>query len=105
MAYNSTVVPHKFKGKLPFQYGCDEVCIRQRVNSEHFQHIWCSTNVLKTFTSNANSLESPLSKTDFVCYKPNSFSNNNKQFIYGNNTAGHHLSLPTKLGTNVVSVM
>ena len=39
------------------------------------------------------------SKTDFICYKVNSLSNNKKQVIYGNNGAGPHLP------TNVVSVM
>jgi len=49
--------------------------------------------------SKANSWKSPCSKTDFVCYKANSFSNNKKQVIYGNNAAG------TQLPTNIVSVL
>jgi len=30
--------------------------------------------------SNANSWKSPCSKTDIICYKANTFSNNNKSF-------------------------
>ena len=40
-----------------------------------------STNALNTFMSNVNSWKSSCSKTDLLCYKANSFSNNkNKSF-------------------------
>jgi len=44
-------------------------------------------------------MESPCSKTDFICHKANTFINTDKQVIYSNNTTGPWLT------TNVVSVI
>jgi len=77
---------------------CDEVhiCIRQHANFEHFQQTRHSTNVIMQIHGKV------------LVLKVNSFSNNNKQVIHGNNTVGSYLSTTTTvlpvLSSNEVKV-